>query len=67
MFLNALQAPDREEVRSEENKLTSWLSGRDLSFAALQYQVHGSVTNSMILVIVLRTVVIAEYFWVENW
>ncbi|CZT18430.1 related to c-14 sterol reductase ERG-3 [Ramularia collo-cygni] len=39
----------------------------DLSFAALQYQNYGGVTDSMILAVLFRMTVTIEYFWYENW
>ncbi|KAF3924653.1 hypothetical protein AA313_de0204267 [Arthrobotrys entomopaga] len=39
----------------------------DLSFAALQYQLHGFITNSMVLAVIFRMVIVVEYFYIENW
>ena len=38
----------------------------DLSFAALQRQQFGSVTNSMVLAVGFRAVIVAEYFLYED-
>jgi 7-dehydrocholesterol reductase len=38
----------------------------DLSFAALQHQRFGSVTNSMVLAVGFRAVIVAEYFLYED-
>jgi hypothetical protein len=38
----------------------------DLSFAALQHQRFGSVTNSMILAVGFRAVIVVEYFLYED-
>ncbi|KAH6855865.1 7-dehydrocholesterol reductase [Chaetomium sp. MPI-CAGE-AT-0009] len=38
----------------------------DLSFAALQHQGFGSVTNSMVLAVGFRAVIVAEYFLYED-
>jgi len=39
----------------------------NLSFCFAQWQKHGSVTNSMILVIVLHLIYILDFFWNEDW
>ncbi|KAH7558626.1 hypothetical protein BM1_04763 [Bipolaris maydis] len=39
----------------------------DLSFAAWQYELHGFVSNCMIIVVIFRLVVVTEFFWFENW
>ena len=38
----------------------------DLSFAALQHQRFGFVTNSMILAVGFRAVIVVEYFLYED-
>lgn len=38
----------------------------DLSFAALQYQRFGSVTNSMLLAVGFRAIIVVEYFIYED-
>jgi hypothetical protein len=38
----------------------------DLSFAALQHQRFGSVTNSMLLAVGFRAIIVAEYFLYED-
>ncbi|KAL2162748.1 hypothetical protein VTH06DRAFT_6584 [Thermothelomyces fergusii] len=38
----------------------------DLSFAALQYQRIGFVTNSMVLAVLFRAIIVAEYFLYED-
>jgi hypothetical protein len=38
----------------------------DLSFAALQHQRFGYVTNSMLLAIGFRAIIVAEYFIYED-
>ncbi|PHH92463.1 hypothetical protein CDD83_7316 [Cordyceps sp. RAO-2017] len=40
---------------------------RDLSFMALQYQLYGEVTNSMLIAIVFRAIIVGEYFLYEEW
>lgn len=37
------------------------------SFAALQYQKYGYISNSMILVNVLQGLYVLDFFWNENW
>lgn len=39
----------------------------NLSFAAKQYQLYGTVTNSMILVNVLQAAYVIYFFWNERW
>jgi len=39
----------------------------DLSFAAYQYQLHGYVTYSMIVVIILHTIYVVDFFYNEDW
>ena len=39
----------------------------NLSFAAKQYQLYGSVTNSMLLVNVLQGIYVLDFFWNEAW
>jgi 7-dehydrocholesterol reductase len=39
----------------------------DLSMAAAQYQLHGQVTNSMMLVTWLHAVYVVDFFYNENW
>ncbi len=46
-------------------KLT--ISKSDISFAALQAQLHGSISNSMIVVLLLHGVYIVDFFWNESW
>ena len=38
----------------------------DLSFVTLQHQRYGSVTNSMILAVGFRAIIVAEYFLYED-
>ena len=37
------------------------------SFAFLQYEKFGSISNSMILVNILQTLYVIDFFWNENW
>jgi hypothetical protein len=39
----------------------------DISFAALQVQMHGFITNSMIIVLLLHGIYIVDFFWNEDW
>jgi len=39
----------------------------NLSFMAAQYKLHGTVTNSMILVTLLHLTYIFDFFWNEDW
>lgn len=39
----------------------------NLSFAAKQYQLHGMVTNSMIIVNILQGLYVLYFFWNEAW
>ncbi|CRK23186.1 hypothetical protein BN1723_002944 [Verticillium longisporum] len=39
----------------------------DLSFVAFQYQLHGVVTNAMIMATIFRGIIVGEYFYFENW
>ncbi|XP_061435147.1 7-dehydrocholesterol reductase isoform X1 [Lethenteron reissneri] len=39
----------------------------NLSFAAKQQQLHGHVTNSMVLVNVLQAIYVLDFFWNEAW
>ncbi|KAM4845373.1 7-dehydrocholesterol reductase isoform 2-T2 [Thomomys bottae] len=39
----------------------------NLSFAAKQQELHGHVTNSMILVNVLQAIYVVDFFWNEAW
>ncbi|KAL3447666.1 ergosterol biosynthesis ERG4/ERG24 [Aspergillus insuetus] len=39
----------------------------DISFAALQVQKHGSISNSMIAVLILHGIYIVDFFWNEDW
>ncbi|KAJ3494598.1 hypothetical protein NLG97_g3973 [Lecanicillium saksenae] len=39
----------------------------DLSFAAHQYERHGMITNSMVLTVAYRAIIVAEYFYFEHW
>lgn len=39
----------------------------NLSFAAKQYQLHGMITNSMIIVNVLQGLYVLYFFWNEAW
>lgn len=47
-------------------QFSSSLIHSDLSFAALQHQRFGSVTNSMILAVGFRAVIVVEYFLYED-
>ena len=39
----------------------------DLSFCALQYQIHGYISNSIIIVSSLHTLYVIDFFWNEDW
>ncbi|KJZ74771.1 hypothetical protein HIM_05888 [Hirsutella minnesotensis 3608] len=39
----------------------------DLSFVALQHQLYGRVTNSIMLATAFRMIIVAEYFYYEEW
>ncbi|XP_026945677.1 7-dehydrocholesterol reductase isoform X3 [Sagmatias obliquidens] len=39
----------------------------NLSFAAKQQELHGHVTNSMVLVNVLQAIYVLDFFWNETW
>ncbi|XP_051823184.1 7-dehydrocholesterol reductase isoform X1 [Antechinus flavipes] len=39
----------------------------NLSFAAKQQELHGSVTNAMVLVNVLQALYVVDFFWNEAW
>ncbi|OAA77165.1 7-dehydrocholesterol reductase [Akanthomyces lecanii RCEF 1005] len=39
----------------------------DLSFAAWQVQLHGTVTSTMVGAVLFRAIVVADYFWYEHW
>lgn len=39
----------------------------DLSFAAYQYQLHGYITNSMIVVNILHAFYVIDFFINEDW
>ncbi|KAM5249008.1 7-dehydrocholesterol reductase isoform 2-T2 [Ctenodactylus gundi] len=39
----------------------------NLSYAAKQQELHGQVTNSMILVNILQAIYVLDFFWNENW
>lgn len=39
----------------------------NLSFAAKQQELHGHVTNSMVLVNVLQAIYVLDFFWNEAW
>ncbi|EGY15911.1 7-dehydrocholesterol reductase [Verticillium dahliae VdLs.17] len=42
------------------------LGASDLSFVAFQYQLHGVVTNAMIMATIFRGIIVGEYFYFEN-
>ncbi|MBA2726573.1 MAG: hypothetical protein H0U49_00165 [Parachlamydiaceae bacterium] len=39
----------------------------NLSFAAAQYQIHGTLTNSMLIVNFLQGLYVVYFFWKESW
>ncbi|PNI12679.1 DHCR7 isoform 11, partial [Pan troglodytes] len=39
----------------------------NLSFAAKQRELHGHVTNAMVLVNVLQAIYVIDFFWNETW
>lgn len=39
----------------------------DLSFAAWQFQLHETVTSTMVAAVLFRAIVVGDYFWYEHW
>ncbi|OAA47985.1 7-dehydrocholesterol reductase [Cordyceps fumosorosea ARSEF 2679] len=39
----------------------------DLSFASWQYELHDTVTSTMIAAVVFRAIVVVDFFWYEHW
>ncbi|KAJ6783112.1 hypothetical protein PWT90_09273 [Aphanocladium album] len=39
----------------------------DLSFAAWQFELHKTVTSTMVAAILFRAIVVVDYFWYEHW
>lgn len=39
----------------------------DLSFAAWQFQLHKTVTSTMVAAVLFRAIVVGDYFWYEHW
>lgn len=39
----------------------------NISFAAAQFQIHGTVTNSMLLINLLHGIYVLDFFWHERW
>jgi 7-dehydrocholesterol reductase len=56
------------------NQVIHFISGRqrliaysDLSFIALQYEKFGFITNSIVIVSLIRALVSADFLWNEHW
>lgn len=47
--------------------LKSYWSLRDLSFATYQYQIHGYITNSMVIANILHAIYVIDFFINEDW
>ena len=39
----------------------------DLSFCAWQYEVHGSISNSIVIATILHVIYVIDFFWNEDW